>query len=466
MSLRTFKFEEGLAPGDWLEILTQDPLFAMLGRALPAYGDTTRPSNASSAAVLLTGAATVVFPSDRKADAHLRRYWDVEREAWGVEMLPEKPVLSHVWRYYRDTYLTEAVVAEMWDLFRDGAACYARDIGLFPDGPADFRNPDPNRAVFADGSVWGPASKVGWGTGDDIHPSRSKAGNPRYVDDLTQQGKMIGYPHVVVFGQLFDPTTGRAVPRTRLILDAARVRVSDGGSKGGEMVEVIPACQRLRDRLGDGPIYLVYDGALRGVHARQLGEMGMVAVSKPHGIRHRSQLENYDDKKVAAAKLFTVNIDGCTHQLAAAVEHLWDTVFSHGSHRYTDPLPVIDVRRTFTGQGYQFEADFHVPCDTTGGHVLTVPHVKGATIPGSRKQVPAELALIPMADAEVFGRVYGRRNGAESGFNQLKNQRGMGPRAQSYTGLRHEIDLLLACVLNNALVRAEHRQTSLGRKAA
>lgn len=466
MSLRSFNFDQGLAPGDWLEILTADPLFAMLGRALPEYGKATRPSKTSPEGVLLTGAATVVFPSDRQADAHLRRYWDVEREAWGAGVLPEDPVLSHVWRYYREKYLTAEVVARLWELFRDGAAHYAREIGLFPDGPADFRDPDPNRAVFADGSVWSPASRVGWGTGNNLRLSRSKTGNPRYVDDMIQQGKMIGYAHVVLFGQRFDPSTGRAVPRTRLILDAARVRSSDNGSKGGEMVEVIPACQRLRDRLGDGPLYLVYDGALRGVHSHQVAEIGMVAVSKPHGIRHLSQLEDYDDKKVAQNKVFSLTVDGCTHRLAPAVGHLWNTVFSHGTDRYAEPLPMVDLRRTFTGNSYEFEADFAVPCETSGGHVLTVPYVKGGVIPGSRKKLPAELALIPMANADTFEKVYGRRNSAESAFDLLKNNRGMGTRAQSYTGLRHEIDLLLACVLNNALVRAEHRQTGMARRAA
>jgi len=468
MSLRTLDFEESLSPGDWLEVLTRDPLFEMMGRMLPGYGNSTRPAHASPQAVLLTGAATVCYPSDRKADAHLRRYWPAEREAWETATLtlPDAPVLSQQWRYYRDRYLTPEVVGDMWGLFRDGAAHYATEIGLFGGGPADYRHPDPNRAVFADGTVFAPASRVGYGPKDNLHPTRSKTGNPRYVDDMNEQGKMVGYSHVVLFAQRFDPTTGNAMARTRLILDAARVRGSIGKDKGGEMAQVIPACRRLRDQVGDGLTHLVYDGALRGTHTRQLASMGIVAVNKPHGIRTRGQLEDYDHKPVAAKSVFPVDIDGCCHELTYSYGHLWNTVRSLGRDRRAQILAVTDVRRLPAPSGYTFEADFEVPCDAFGGHILNVSTHENAEIPGSRHKVPSELALVPMGDKDVFNAVYGLRNSAESAFNLLKHHRGMSPRAQSYNGLRHEIDLLLAAMVNNALVRAEHRNTAVTTRAA
>lgn len=468
MSLRTFKFEEGLAPGDWLEILTGDPLFEMMGQILPGYGGSTRPAHASPHAVLLTGAATVCFQSDRQADAHLRRYWSFERDRWGTDtlILPESPVLSGHWRYYRDTYLTEEVVAEMWELLRDGAAHYARELGLFSRGPADYRRPDPNRTVFADGTVFAPASRVGHGTGKDIHPSRSQTGNPRYIADMNVQGKMVGYAHVVLFAQQFDPVTRMSVPRSRIVLDAARVRETMGASKGGEMAEVIPAARRLRNRVGDGLTHLVYDGAMRGTHMDQLAAMGVVGVNKPHGIRTQGQLEDYDDKPVDKDKVFTVTVDGCAHRLSYAFGHLWATVESPRGVRRAEILEVTDVRRSSAAEGYTFEADLAVLCGANESHRLTLSMHTGSRIPGSRKKVPADLALVPMADQQVFGPAYGQRNSAEAAFSLFKNHRGMGPRAQSYNGLRHEIDLLMASVVNNALVRAEFRQRRVSRRAA
>lgn len=60
-----YRFDEGLSQIERLEVLIDSPLLKLVAPRLPAHGTRTKPALADPAALLVVGAATVIFGSHR-----------------------------------------------------------------------------------------------------------------------------------------------------------------------------------------------------------------------------------------------------------------------------------------------------------------------------------------------------------------------------------------------------------------
>lgn len=102
---RRYEFDRGLAMGQRLEILAKDPLFSALAAELaPPLGVRTKGSVTDAKGMLLFGAATVLFGSDRSAEAEVAYQWNRLQPALkraGVAVSADSPTASS-WRYYRE----------------------------------------------------------------------------------------------------------------------------------------------------------------------------------------------------------------------------------------------------------------------------------------------------------------------------------------------------------------------------
>ena len=446
---RRYEFNRGLATGQKLEILAKDPVFSALAAELaPGLGVRTKRSLTDAKGMLLFGAATVLFGSDRSAEAEVAYQWNRLQPALkraGVAVSADSPAASS-WRYYREEYLTEDVVAAMMEAVRGMWANQALEMGLFPAAQSqhDWMDPDHLHTVYADGTWFAPASR----TNVRGQKSRAKKGAPRLSEGISLGGKLDGYCSVWVLAR-------RPEPRMRLILDFARAQ------GGGEIPVVLDSLQVLRSRIGDGLRHFVYDRALRGHdQVTRIVEMGLLPISKPDSVDAFSDWDVRGHPVRDNVLSFDLDFAGCVHRLAADYGMLWHLEHDGKVWRYTKRMAVEAISRRVKPDGScAFDIDLRLRCEKSW-HQLRVDLTEPLLVDGGRRNVrlAAHLKPHPMADMDRFSAAYGIRNDVEAGFSRFKNNLGIGHRAGSYTRLAHEIDLLLLALTSNALAWAEWQQ--------
>ncbi len=456
-----WNFDRGLAIVDRLTVLAETPLLRVAADALPPGNDRImgRPSTLTKEGLLIVGAATVLFGSDRRADAELDAQWPLLRprlRAAGIPV-PVRPPTAQAFRYWRDTHLQDPAVLD--DLKAALLPVYigmAKDMGFFGDtSEAGWLEHLPYNTLLADGSWWRPASEVG-------HPidkngttkrSRTRYRTPRVVEDADVRGNAFGYCHVMVFAQGVNP-------RERIVFTI------DRAPGGNEMDNVVPTVLRLREMLGDGLRHFIYDGAMAGVHHHELHRSGLLTVNKPKGLRSLEQWRSFQGSRIAKNRIMRIHTH-CTHdhRVDLAAGMFWVV----GTDQLGRPVrsTVVehrDVRRLMRPDGgFRFELDLVTRCPE-GDHILTVdPSAERYKLDRRWLNLAEQLRTLPM-NLETFGPVYGLRNSSESDFSHMKHFLGLGTRAGSYTVERHELDLILTGMIHNAADWLEHGRR--GRRAA
>jgi len=463
-----YDFESGLSQMERLEVLTASPLLRLSSECLPRHGMSTKPAVADPAALMVLGAATVTFGSDRAADRELRAHWPRLRDTFEEAGLPvpDRALRAQHFRYYRDCILGGGLPEEWKGSARDLFRGLALEIGLFPEVASSWIDPHPHGIVSSDGTWFAAASEV-----VDMSTSRSTTGRPRVVGDADRKHKYdrkgLGYMVCIT-------SVRGSAQRERVVLDVSFAPNS------AEMDVVIPTIANLRDHLGDRLRCVVFDGAMRGVHHRALRSLGVLTVNKPAGSRRLDQWRAHIDTVVGQeAKVLRID-SGCVHEHLVTVTAgmFWELEPSGGGkYRRRRVLEVRDVRRLPSGGGYRWELDVELRCGS-GSHIYTVD--PNATIPcatgaelmkaealtyRSKLNLSETLRILQMND-EQFAVVFGRRNDSEAGNKNAKFDFGLGHRARSYTRQRHETDLWLYALLANSLVWQEHRQRVGGRRQA
>ncbi len=445
---RRYEFDKGLATGQMLDILANDPILAALAELkLPGLGEKTNGSITDARGMMVFGAASVLWGSDRRAEVELADQWPIRRPVFdkaGIRTSVDAPNAA-AWQYYRDTYLTEDVVADLKEVLRDLWVGQARKMGLFPtQSEHDWMEPDHLHTVYADGTWFAPASR----TNIRGQKSKAKTGEPRVSEGNSIGGKLDGYCSVWMLAR-------RPEPRMRMILDFA------GAPAGGEMPVALDSLEALRSRVGDGLRQFVYDGALRGHdQVTRIVEMGVLPIGKPDAV---DSFADWDVRgKPLRSKILNFDFDfsGCVHRLAADYGMLWHLEHDGELWRYGKRAVVESVERRKRPDGsYTFDVDLRLRCNSSW-HELRVDLTEPLVVDGGRRSVrlAAHVKAHPMADIERFASAYGIRNDAESGFARFKNYLGIGSRAGSFTRLAHDIDLLLLALTSNALAWAEWRQ--------
>lgn len=458
-----YGFDDGVAQIERLEILIDSPLLKLVAPHLPAHGTRTKPALADPAALLVVGEATVIFGSDRRADAELRAHWPHLRACFKGSgyRVPATPLLARHFRDYRDKVLGGRLPAEVKELARDLAANLAIEIGLFPEVDSPWDAPDFGQVVVADGSWWAAASKV-----RTVDESRSKHGNPRVVADADPHNK-----HSWGYNFCFLGVRGEH-PRQRVMLDIAHAQGQH------EMEAVLPAVARLRARVGDRFRLFVYDGAMHGVHHQAVRAMGLMALNKPKGIRKRDQWKQFRNTDVgAAAAVFELDIDcGERHLFNVAAGMTWELAAQEwlGSVKFTRlrVLEVNEVRRVEVDGSFKFELDCTVRCKHGHHRVVINPDATFSAITAgklardpirstkdSAKVNLSEQLRSCQVNTEEFWKLYARRNDIESGNKTMKFDFGLGNRSRSYRVGAHETDPWIHMLLANSLVWREHLQS-------
>lgn len=450
-------FESGLSVVEMLIELIESPFLAVLRETLPVHGMRTRPSVADPAALLVVGAATVVCGGDRPADRELAFHWDKllpHFVAAGMRV-PSKPLRAQNFRDYRDGVLGGALPEEFKETARDLFAGFAKDLGLFGDDESPLTDPGLTQTVYADGTNFAAATQV-----RDLSTSRSKLGEPRVAHDADQWTKGWGYTFCLLLAR-------GAGLHQRVMLDV----VHAPGIR--EMEVVVPAVKALQRRLGAGFRCFVYDGAMQGMHHRELRASGLVTVNKPKGIRRIDQWKAYRNSVMGNdAKLFELD-DGCSrrHLLTVAAGMVWDVEETSWGLVRRAVLDNVAHRRLDVGGGrFAWEVDYVVRCPH-GDHTVTVdPNAtypaqtvrefnkdRRATTAGrATMNLSEDLRMVQVNDPEILGPLYGLRNDAEANNSTFKHRYKLGSRSRSYTAARLDTDLWLCALLANTLAWREN----------
>lgn len=457
-----YRFDEGLAQLERLEILIDSPLLKLVAPHLPQHGVRTKPALADPAALLVVGAATVIYEADRRADAELRSHWPHLRRCFDTAgyRVPTTALQARHFRDYRDKVLGGRLPDEVKEVARDLAAELAMEIGLLPEVDSPWDAPEIGQIVAADGSWWAAASKV-----RTVEESRSKCGIPRVVADADPHNK-----HSWGYNFCFLGVRGEHA-RQRVMLDIAHAQGQQ------EMEAVLPAVARLRARVGDRFRLFVYDGAMHGVHHQAVRAMGLMALNKPKGIRKRDQWRRFRTTEVgAAAAVFELGIDcGERHLFNVAAGMTWELAVQEwlGSVKFKRlrVLEVNEVRRVELDGSSKFELECTVRCKHGHHRVVIDPD---ATLPAitvgklardptrstkdSAKVNLSEQLRSCQVNTEEFWELYGTRNDIESGNKTMKFDFGLGTRSGSYRVGAHETDLWIHMLLANSLAWREYRQ--------
>lgn len=460
-----YDFDGHLAVAERLELLALDPLFSLVAQAVTevaeSYGTKTKKSVTDPKGMLVFGAASVMYGSDRAAAAELRYAWPLlapKLRRAGI-MVTDRAPDEKAWQYFRSTYLDDPdLVERLWELVRELSLGMALEMGMFPEPASEqeWMSPDHLATVYADGTWMAPASSVGVKRGRKVHESRSTNGRPRLSEDIDKSGRNHGYQHTVVSAR-------RPETRMRLILDVGRAAPSRDVKVGIESV------LRLRSHLGDRVRHFAYDRALNSHDdITALMRAGILPLTKPgnvHAFDDWKQLPTkrirLDGKKKKAIPFEYRFDDGCFHHLAIDAGMLWDMDDAGGVLNYGKRAEHLDIRRVVRADGsYDFEVDMKLYCRRGGNHYFTWSLTGAVERLDHRRplRLAAHLRPFPIADPDITGPALTVRQNAESNFKYMKDFMGLGRRARSYGVLAHEIDVLLLTIAHNALVWAEFRQ--------
>lgn len=462
MTTHCYHFDN-LSLGDKLELFATSPLVHQMAGALPAQGAVSKQSLTTTVGTLVVGIASILAGSDRRADAELRYLWPILRPVFtkaGCRM-PEAPITTQHFRDYRTRYVDEEVLEAFHGAFRHQAVDLAKLLGLFQDHGEPLLSPSMSQLVFGDGAWFRPASDVGRPKRrrkgnkkhkPTPHPSRAKPGGCPRILDYDTQGKSYGFNHVTLYARAPEP-------RLRVVLSLLRA------PDGTELVNVEDELVRLLGHFGDGLRGFVYDGAVMGTHHRRYREHGILTINMPKGMDSRNDWSKGLNKMVGTnAHIITVHLpEGCDHHLNVAYGCFYQLERNPlGRWERVRVLEHVEARRVATDDGYRWELDVAIRCGEGEPHIFTVD--PNGTMKSNKTRgvnLAEQLRIVTPNNGEVFNTVYGVRNNAEAHNRLIRTDWRMGKRARSFARKDHEFDRLLICLLNNALVLAEHGPSGL-----
>ena len=292
--------EEGLSSTEKLHFVLANELLWRLGETAPRREDGTpgAPRHYPEWVWILFDTCVSLNLSARKAAAELRGHWPTvvaaskarypgQPDMWAPAAAPKR----HHWQYAKKRLRQPGVLRPLIEEFERGSARQAVEMGICdPDGPGSISHPHPRRALTADGKV--------------ITPLYRAKPNTAIVDKDT--GEILGYKkadstaknHVegggaTAWGNKVVMVTGRTDDwHGRMILSFDHVATTSG-----EAQVAISCVERIAPHL-PGAQALAYDGAIRGVHARQLlHKIGIIPVSPPTAARAETPDSPREEKR-------------------------------------------------------------------------------------------------------------------------------------------------------------------------
>jgi hypothetical protein len=316
------------------------------------------------------------------------------------EWLRDEPMPLNHYNYMKRTYLTRPDVLEaLGEVHRRTAAALAPETGLCVDKPAtSWTHSEPDNSIVADGKVITARTKkprLDKSTGE--HRPHCEPDIEQYVTGGGELVRGVGF--------VFLATRGSA-RNHRIILD-----VIDAPRAGGEAAHAMEAFRRTLPLLPGSQVVL-YDGALRGTHRRELFRLGKIPVTPP---RSRDN-PNPREHTYGEVEVHDGGEDAIQVQLVDGLPHAKELA-DDGSPIYTP----LERTRTTKPRGPRGACwcEYGVPEGLGGGSIwLRVTQDDQDIAEGFNRE--EWLHAIAPGDPD-YERLYPRRNDAESGNNTLDN---------------------------------------------
>lgn len=454
----------GVSTLEQLEALVDNPAVYALAELIPdqepAVGG--RPRHYPAYAVILWLALITVYRSSRRVETelshpdtwgHLRRL--VERrfpdqpEMW----LPEKPMRSHNYRYFRDRYL-EPRRGGMKEVFREFAARQAQELGLCrEDGRGSLTHPSLSRMPYADGKVVTPLYKAKRGK-KRVDPVTGETRRVRADPDAQLHVTGGGFP---AYGNKFVLVACRGTaPHARVVLDVEHV-----ASTGAEAAVAIECFRRVRPFL-PGAQGVLYDGAFRGVHLQELlhdlGLLPVVPVTPATGGHTTGEPAVHRTVRVGEVDVTGEDEVVRTHQLYSQAGTLGLGELNESGDVVFVPLVRRKVvQRRNADKTWRWYGEYALPAEAGGGEVRVrldaTDHDREVGFNRTEHVRP-----IPPGDAD-YAHLYPRRNDIESINRTVDDSMWLG-RAHSVGAARQELDMIGFALAKNSVALHRHRRTS------
>lgn len=360
---------------------------------------------------------------------------------------PTAPRRHHFQHAKRSVLTSPEALEAMGREFRFQAAALAKEIGLCDlNGKGSWTHPDLTRAIYGDGTVVTPRYKARQGV-TRVDPGTGEVlgvrADPDAEDFVTGGGQQ-------AFGLNFIFWCVRGSRRNeRVILD-----VHPAPRAGGEALHALDSLRRVAPLL-PGAQAVLYDGAMKGTHLREIYGLGLIPIANigkaTGGGTKQSHLGSVEGLLPSGAK---VNVD----------VHLFDGS-PHLKTLRADASPMLiklerrHLKRRGDKAGFRFYQDYAVPVGVpaTGGATLTL---RLNSRPEDRRQKlnrEEHLRAVPPADPD-YPRLYGRRNDAESG-NRILDDSMLRGRSHSVGRAGTHLNLLTFALFKNAQTRGLYART-------
>jgi hypothetical protein len=428
--------------GDRLEqLLTREPSNGGRPRAYPPV------------MVLLWNALkTNVFGSSRHVEAELTcpdsDWWDLIRkkaqEARPGIRLPAEPMRRHHVDYLRERYMLHDDVRDaLAAVGREVAAWMAVEIGVCdPEDGGSLTHPNPDRVVSADGKVITSRFRPNRKT----RRRRTKGSGREGRSDPDADFHITGAGDEV-HGTKFVLVSTRGDARNqRIILDVPWC------PDGDEARVALDSVRYILPHL-PGVQLFVYDGALRGVHIREVLQMGVAAISRMSGTKNGGRPDRYYGP--ANVRRPDGSTDVVELHLVGGLPHIREVAVD-GSPITTPLIRALTFKRP-NKAGWRWYNDYEVPTECGGGIVrLRLDQTAEDIARGFNRE--EHLRVIPIDDPD-FPRLYGRRNDSESG-NRVLDDSMWRERAHTVSHARQHLDMLAWALGRNAMAWRQHRLSS------
>ncbi len=408
-----------------------------------------RPRDYPLVMALVWAGLVAIFGSSRKVERELAcdesGWWDLVRDAAGDMRpgleIPEAPMRRYHYEWLREKHLThDGALFEICEQFREHAAAQAVMIGLCDSaGGGSLTHPSLERVVAGDGKVITPLFK----THPDHPPKlnkrtgeiRRKRVDPS-ADNYTTGG---GTP---VFGTrfVFISTRGKGQNR-RIILDVAHAP-----TEGGEAKWALEGMHRVLPGL-PGVQLVVYDGAFRGKHLRELMKIdGVIAISRVS--KGKDRYLGLADVRRPDGRIEKVEV-----QLLNGSPHL-RRITVDGSIIPT-PLRRVKTRRNRNLDGWRWYNDYRVP-EELGGGTCRLRLDQSTDDKGVDFNREENLRVIAPDDPD-HAALYGLRADTESGNKQVDDSF-LRERAHTVGWRRQQLDMIMYSARRNAEAVQLHRR--------
>jgi hypothetical protein len=460
-----------VAPAEMqLAALIRSPLLWELGALVPP-ADTGRPRRTPMWAYLMFGAAARIFRSAARAEAelatpHLRALVAEEAHAMRTQLpdewwapSPPVPIRATAFEAARQHTLCDPdTLVSLMGTFTDRAVGRAQSVLglLLPDGLGSWTHPDRSRCIFGDGtlirSLYRPPATewVRDPSGGQVLRYRSRDGKElleapdrRYDPSIAEHHGKAGPVHG------HNLVTVHATGRARLQRYLLGFGIAPAGHEADTGVAL--ALQIARAAGPSAVQALVWDLAIRGVHADQLmthgGLMVITRVAQPAGGG-----PDIPRSLPLGTAVHQVADRTCAHVLAAVDGQVSQVVLDERGDPHPRPLELRQVKRARRQARltYHFTAAYTVTCRHGDFTTWISPH----SAPGDPDHRRAEnMRLFPPA-GDVFDQIHGIREESESAHSLYKRSL-LYDRAPYLGRDRLLLDQLCWALAHNALV--EHR---------